>query len=152
MGTDDATDVTSRAARRTTLALEALTAVGAVAGVQGFLVGAFDPLVDQLHDAWPVVAGRVLPAVALGAAVALPQGLALVLGVRRHPRAADVGLVCGAALTAWVTLQLPLIGWGSPVQWVFAGVGVVQVAAATAWRRHERRSRATEPSSAASRA
>ncbi len=132
-----------RAARVTALSLEALTAVGAAAGVQGFVSGAFDPLVDQLHDVWPIVEGRVLPAVALGALVALPQAVAFGLGLRRHRWAADLGVAVGVALTAWVTLQLPLIGWGSPVQWVFAGIGVAQVVAAGVWRRRARRPDAT---------
>lgn len=134
--TDEAVQVASRGTARTvSLSLQALTAVGAAAGVQGFLSGAFDPLVDQLHDAWPMVEGRVLPAVALGALVAVPQGFAFVVGVRRHPRSADVALATGAALTAWVTLQLPLIGWTSPVQWAFVGVGVAETVAGGLWRR-----------------
>ncbi|WP_225755291.1 hypothetical protein [Actinotalea sp. Marseille-Q4924] len=136
----DAVQVTpTRSARVTTLVLEALTAVGAAAGVQGFLSGTFDVLVDQLNDAWPLVQGRVLPAVALGAFVALPQAAAFVLGVRRHRWAAEAGLAVGATLAAWVTLQLPLIGWTSPVQWAFFAVGVAEVVAASVWRRHERR-------------
>lgn len=134
--TNDAVRVASRGAARTvSLSLQALTAVGAAAGVQGFLSGAFDPLVDQLHDAWPIVEGRVLPAVALGALVALPQGVAFVVGVRGHRRAADVALTTGAALTAWVALQLPLIGWTSPVQWAFVGVGAAETVAGSLWRR-----------------
>lgn len=135
----DAVQGTSpRAPRIATLALEAVTALGAAAGVQGFLSGAFDPLVDQLHGAWPLVDGRVLPAVALGALVGLPQAAALVLGVRRHRWAPGLGVAVGAALTAWVTLQLPLIGWTSPVQWAFVAVGVAEVAAAAVWWRRVR--------------
>lgn len=135
---------TSRAARITTLSLEALTAVGAAAGVHGFLTGTFDALVDQIHDAWPIVEGRVLPALALGAVVALPQSGAFVLGLRRHRWAADAGLAVGASLIAWVTLQLPLIGWSSPVQWAFIGIGVVQVVAASIWRHGPRSARSSE--------
>lgn len=137
--TTDRTRPSARAARLVTLSLEALTVVGAAAGVQGFLAGAFDPLVDQLHEAWPLVDGRVLPAVALGGLVAVPQGVALFLGLRGHPRAADAGLVVGVGLAAWVLLQLPLIGWSSPVQWLFAGVGVAQAVAAAVWRAAARR-------------
>ena len=118
-----------RAARVTTLCLAVLTAVGAAAGVQGFLAGAFDPLVSDVHAAGSFVDGRDLPAPALALAVALPQTVAVVLGLRRHRWAPDVGLAAGAVLVAWVTLQLPLIGWGSPVQWAFLGVGVVEVVA-----------------------
>lgn len=146
----DAVQVSSpRAARITTLSLEALTAVGAAAGVNAFLNGTFDVLADQVHDAWPIVQGRVLPALALGAVVALPQAVAFVLGLRRHRWAADAGLVVGVALIAWVTLQLPLIGWTSPVQWAFVGIGVVEVVTATIWRRNDRRADATDPSRAA---
>ncbi|SOC52310.1 hypothetical protein [Ornithinimicrobium cerasi] len=133
--TIDAPQRPPRAARIITLSLEAVTAVGAVAGVQGFLSGAFDPLVDQLSEVLPFVDGRALPAAALGGLVALPQAGALLLGLRRHPLAADAGLAVGAALTIWVGLQLPLIGFSSPVQWAFLAVGVVQVVAAALWRR-----------------
>jgi hypothetical protein len=53
-----ATRFASSTARRWALALEGLTTVGVVAGIQGFLTGQFDPLVDQL----PVVDGPVVPA------------------------------------------------------------------------------------------
>ncbi|WP_122260510.1 hypothetical protein [Ornithinimicrobium cerasi] len=124
-----------RSARITTLSLEALTALGAVAGVQGFLSGAFDPLVDQLREVLPFVDGRALPAAALGGLVALPQAGALLLGLRRHRLAPDAGLVVGVGLTAWVGMQLPLIGFTSPVQWAFLAVGVAEVVAALVWRR-----------------
>lgn len=136
MGTDRARRSPPGAARVTGLSLQAITAVGAVAGVQGFVAGAFDPLVDRLHAAVPLVQGPVLPALALGAVVALPQAAAFALGLRRHALAPDAALAVGGALTAWVTAQLPLIGLTSPVQWAFLAVGVVEVAAATAWRRH----------------
>lgn len=121
--------MTRRAARAWTLALEGVTTVGALAGVQGFLSGQFETLVDQL----PVVDGPALPAVALGLCVAVPQGVALVLGLRHHPRAAPAGLAAGLVLTGWVLVQLPLIGWGSPVQWVFFAVGLGESAAAARW-------------------
>lgn len=119
------------AARRWTLALEGLTTVGAIAGVQGFLAGQFGPLVDQL----PLVEGPVLPATALASCVAVPQGAALVLGMRRATRAPHAALGAGVLLTGWVLVQLPLIGWTSPVQVVFFAVGVAEVAAATGWLR-----------------
>ena len=138
MGIDTVQVSPPRAARRATLSLQAVTAVGAAAGVQGFLSGTFDVLVSQLHDAWPLVDGRVLPALALGATVALPQAVAFGVGLRRHPLAADLSIAVGAALVAWVSLQLPLIGWTSPVQWAFVGIGVAEVVAAALWRRHAR--------------
>lgn len=139
MSTDAAGTTSADAARIAALVLEAVTAVGGVAGIQGFLSGTFDPLVDQLHDAWPLVQGRVLPAVALGAFVALPQAVALGLGLRRHQRAGDAALAVGVTLTVWVAAQLPLIGLESPVQWAFLAVGVAEVVAAIVWRRGLRR-------------
>ncbi|MEZ0448912.1 hypothetical protein [Cellulomonas sp. ICMP 17802] len=117
------------AGRRWALALEGVTVVGAVAGVQGFLSGQFGPLVDQLT----FVDGPAVPALALGICVGLPQATALVLGLRRHPRAALASLGAGLLLTGWVLAQLPLIGWGSPVQWAFFAVGLGESAAAARW-------------------
>lgn len=130
-----ATKVAVPAAGITTMALQAVTVLGAAAGVQGFLSGAFDPLVDQLHDALALVDGPVLPAVALGGLVGVPHLAALVLGLRRDARAPVAGAVVGAMLAGWVVAQLPLIGLTSPVQWVFLGVGVVELATADLWRR-----------------
>lgn len=138
MGIDGVRSSPPRAARRTALSFEALTAAGAAAGVVGFLSGTFDALVEQVNDAWPIVQGRILPALALACVVAVPHAAALGLGLRRHPRAPDVGLAAGAALLAWLTLQLVLIGWTTPVQWVFVVVAVVEVVAAIAWRRQGR--------------
>lgn len=127
------------APRPLSLALEAVTAVGAVAGVQGFLSGAFDPLVDQLGQAWSIIEGPVLPAVALGVLVGVPQAGTLALGLRRHPRAPEMAMAVGVGLTGWVAVQLPLIGWTSPIQWAFVGIGLGEIAAATAWSRRLRR-------------
>lgn len=123
------TQVAAPAARRWALALEGVTAVGAVAGVQGFLSGQFDLLVAQLS----FVDGPVLPAVALGLCVGVPQAVALAAGLRHHPRAAGASLAAGLALTGWVLAQLPLIGWSSPVQWVFFAVGLGETTAAARW-------------------
>jgi len=117
------------AARRWSLVLEGVTAAGAVAGVQGFVSGQFEPLVAQL----PFVDGPMLPAAALASCVAVPQAVALVLGLRRSPRASHAALGVGLVLTGWVLVQLPMIGWGSPVQWVFFAVGLAEVAAAGRW-------------------
>lgn len=124
-----------------TMAIQAVTALGAVAGVQGFLSGAFEPLVDQLHDAVPLVDGPVLPAIALGAVVGLTHIGALTLALRRDPRAAAAGVAAGGVLLGWVTVQLPLIGWTSPVQWAFLAIGAAEVATAGIWLGRTRRGR-----------
>lgn len=116
-------------ARRSAIALEGLTTVGALAGVQGFLTGAFDPLVDRLT----FVDGPAVPALALAVCIGVPQGAALVLGLRRHVLAPRAALGAGVVLTGWVLAQLPLIGWESPVQWTFFAVGLAETAAAARW-------------------
>ena len=123
----------SKALRRTLLGLQGFTLVGVVAGVHGFVTGAFEPLVAELVGHLAVVddAGRV-PALALGLVVGVPQLVALVLALRADRRAAVVGLAAGMTLTAWVVVQLPLIGWSSPIQWAFFAVGLCE--SAVAWR------------------
>jgi len=120
-----------------------VTAIGAAAGVQGFLSGSFDELVAQLEGRLNIVDGPMLPAAALGLLVAVPQTGALVLALRRHPRAAAAGVGVGAGLTAWVAAQLPLIGWGSPVQWAFVVIGLAEATAATMWARRTEAARRT---------
>jgi hypothetical protein len=123
------------AARRTTLALEAFTVFGAAIGVQGFLSGSFDPLVADLSEALPLIDGPTVPALALAALIGVPHGAALVLGLRRRPRAPGAAIAAGAVLVGWVVAQYPLVGWGSPLQPAFAAVGAAEVASALLWRR-----------------
>jgi len=126
--------VTETSPRRCSLALDAVTCVGAAVGVHGFLTGAFDPLLDQLT----FVDGPAVPALALGLCVGVPQAAALTLGLLRHPRAPVANLGAGLLLTGWVLAQAPMIGWGSPLQWIFFGVGVVESVAGTLWWRRAR--------------
>ena len=123
------------AARRTTLALEAFTVLGAVIGVQGFLSGSFDPLVEDLSEAFALIDGPTIPALALGALIGVPQGAALVMGLRGSPRAPGAAIAVGAVLVGWVVAQYPLVGWGSPLQPAFAAVGAAEVASALLWCR-----------------
>jgi hypothetical protein len=111
-----------------------VTCVGVVAGVQGFLSGGFDSVVDQLT----FVDGPLVPALALALCVGVPQAVALTLGLRRHPRAPEANLGAGVLLAAWVLAQAPLIGWGSPMQWVFFAVGVGESVAGFCWWRRTR--------------
>lgn len=127
----------TRRLRHTSVALEAVTALGAAAGVQGFLSGSFAPLVDQLEQRLPVN-GPVLPAVALGLVVGATQGTAAVVGARDHPRAAEASLIAGSILVAWIMAQLPLIGWTEPVQWAVLSISVTEVAVSLAWLRSRR--------------
>jgi hypothetical protein len=132
---DEATGVRAGGtARAWVLGLQGVTLVGVAAGVQGFLSGAFEPLVADLGDALAVVDGPVLPAAALVVVVGVPHATALVLVLRRSSRAPAAAAATGGLLAAWVLAQLPLIGWTSPVQWAFATVGLVECAAALRWR------------------
>lgn len=120
-------------ARSVALGLTALTALGAAAGVRGFLSGSYEPMVALLADAtagrrWLAVDSPVVPAVALAAAVGIPQATALVLEVAGHRRAPQATAAAGAVLTVWVAAQYPLIGWGTPLQPAFAAVGLAEVA------------------------
>jgi hypothetical protein len=128
------TDAFARRLRRASLSLQGLTLIGAVAGVQGFASGAFQPLVDQLAERLPIE-GPLLPAAALGLVVGGSQAAALVLGAKNQPRAPEAALVAGSVLVGWIAAQLPLVGWTAPVQWAFVVVGVVEVVIAALWRR-----------------
>ena len=122
-------------ARRTALALEAFTAFGAVIGIQGFVSGSFDPLVEDVSETFAFIDGPAIPALALGAFVGFrrwsrwPWAFA---GALARPMAAGLA---GAVLVGWVAAQYPLVGWGSPLQPAFAAVGAAEVAAAVLWRR-----------------
>ncbi|MDC7121981.1 hypothetical protein OMK64_10575 [Cellulomonas fimi] len=123
-----------RAARRWVLGLSTFTLVGVVAGVQGFLSGAFAPLVDDLQDVLRLT-GPVVPAVALAVLVGVPQLVVLMTALRRAAGAPTVAVLGGALLAGWVAAQLPLVGWTSPVQWAFAAVGLAECVAGLRWRR-----------------
>lgn len=80
-------------------------------------------------DSW------LLPGLALLVTVALPQGVGAVVALRRHPRAATVGLVVGVALVLWILVQLLVLRRYFFLQPVIAGLGVLEVALALAWHR-----------------
>lgn len=123
------------AARRVALALEGFTVFGAVIGIQGFLAGSFDPLVEDVSETFAFIDGPAIPALALGAIVGVPQVAALAMGLRGSPRAPAAAGLAGAVLVGWVAAQYPLVGWTSPLQPAFAAVGAAEVAAAVLWRR-----------------
>ena len=133
-----ATRPRTRHLRRVSVALESVTVLGAVAGVQGFLSGSFAPLVDELEQVLPLE-GPVLPAAGLGLVVGVTQGGAAVLGATDHGRAAEASLLAGSVLVAWIVAQLPLIGWTQPVQWAVLVISVAEVGVSVAWVRRRRR-------------
>lgn len=84
-------------------------------------------------------ASWTLPGLALLATVALPQLVGLWLVVRRHPRAALGSALVGAALIAWIVVQLAVLRRYFFLQPVIAGLGVVELLIAWSWLRHDRR-------------
>jgi hypothetical protein len=128
------TTQSTRRLRHTAVAMEALTVLGALSGVQGFLSGAFAPLVDDI-ETWLPIDGPAIPAAALGLVVGGSQTGALILGVRDHPRAARASFLAGSVLVVWVFAQLPLIGWTSPVQYAVFVIGLTEVAVSLVWLR-----------------
>ncbi len=91
---------------------------GAVIGVQGFLSGSFDPLVEDLSETFALIDGPTIPALALGAIVGVPQVAALVMGLRGSPRApvaavagrSRPGRLGGRAVPAGGLVQPPAAG------------------------------------------
>ena len=109
MGEHQRAEDPTRRLRRATIVLEALTILGTLAGVQGFLAGSFAPLVDDLETKLPID-GPLVPAAALGLVVGGSQTAALILGIKNRPRAPQASLLAGTVLVVWVVAQLPLIG------------------------------------------
>lgn len=74
--------------------------------------------------------------------VALPQALALVLVLRRHAWAGVVGFLAGAALIAWIVVQLIVMQRYFFLQPVIVGFGVLEMVLAWLWTRPRARTAA----------
>jgi hypothetical protein len=121
--------------RRTFLAVEALVALGALAGVGQLLSGTATPPVSDLAplglSTWR------LPALWLFASVVVPSAVAAWLAWRRSARTPAAVLVACAALAVELLVQIPFLGF-SALQAVMATVAVVLAALALRDLRHSR--------------
>ena len=75
---------------------------------------------------------------ALLVTVAVPQAVAFVLVLRRHAWAGVVGLLAGAALIAWIIVQLAVMQRYFFLQPVVVGFGVLEMVLAWLWTRPNR--------------
>jgi len=119
--------------RRTLAALLILVSANAVYGGIGLMVDGLgmpsDWLLSTPFDSW------LLPGLALLITVALPQLVVAVVVITWHPRAAFAGLAAGAALVAWIVVQVLVLRRYFFLQPVIAGIGLVELALAWWWLR-----------------
>lgn len=118
------------------LAVLLLVAANALYGGIGLVVnglGMPDEWLTRLPvDTW------TLPGIALLLTVAVPQLVAAWFVWRRDPRAGVVGLVAGAALVLWITVQLLVLQRYFFLQPVIAVFGLLEMALAWWWVRRSR--------------
>ncbi|MHB1137442.1 MAG: hypothetical protein ACYC2O_00710 [Microthrixaceae bacterium] len=118
------------ATRTTLIILEVLLSIGAVGGAIALAAGAID-LGASTADL--PFASPVFGAVALVVVNGILPAVVVVGAVRRAPWA-DLGHVAvGLALVGWMIVQVELIGWGSWLQTVYFGYGVL-IAGIGSWR------------------
>lgn len=70
--------------------------------------------------------------------VAVPQAVACVLVLRRHTRAGVVAFLAGAALVAWIVVQLAVLQRYFFLQPVIVALGVLEMGLAWLWTRPTR--------------
>jgi hypothetical protein len=79
------------------------------------------------------------PGVALVVTVALPQLAAAWLVWKRDPRSGVVGMAVGAALVAWIVVQVLVLQRYFFLQPVILGAGIAEMALALWWVRRSHR-------------
>jgi hypothetical protein len=110
--------------------LQIFIALGAIAGGVNFLLdtsGAGFGFTLDLLQGTPFK-DYLLPGLYLLLINGLGTLLAAVLSFRRHPLAADVGIVLGLALMGWIAAQILWVGYLSWLQPFYFVLGVLEVA------------------------
>ena len=111
----------------------ALVTVNAIYGWLGLMANGFgvpDDWLDRMPGhSWDFGAWALL------LTVALPQAVALVLVLRRHAWAGVFAYLVGAALIAWIVVQLAVLQRYFVLQPVIAGLGGVEMVLAWLWTR-----------------
>lgn len=110
------------------LALELSTGIAALGGAWYGLAGARAVPVDWL-DGTPFRDYRV-PSAILGTAVGGSMLAAAGSVAGRGRRRRELSTVAGAVLLGWIGAQVATIGWRSPLQPAYLGVGVATLALA----------------------
>ena len=108
--------------RWTFVGLEAFVALGAWSGVWQLWTGTFAPPVSALEPLG--LTDWRLPALWLGASVAIPAGIALVAALGRLPWTPTAVLVMAVLLVIEVTVQIPFVG-PSALQAVMGAVAIL---------------------------
>lgn len=110
------------------LGLELTTGIGALAGAWYGLSGAPEVPVEWL-DGTPFRDYRI-PSVILGAAVGGSMLAAAGSVLRRGSRRRTCSVAAGVVLVGWIGTQVAMIGWRSPLQPAYLGVGIATFALA----------------------
>ncbi|MCB9544189.1 MAG: hypothetical protein H6703_17300 [Myxococcales bacterium] len=71
-----------------------------------------------------------LPGLILFAGVGLPNTLAGLAALRRHPRAAPLALIAGALITGWIVIEALLLRTFHPLQALYLTLGLATLALA----------------------
>jgi hypothetical protein len=114
----------------------ALVTANAIYGWLGLMADGFG-MPDAWLDRMPLHSWE-FGAWALLLTVAVPQAVAFILVIRRHALAGVVGFLAGAALVAWILVQLAILQRYFFLQPVIAGFGIVEMLLAWFWTRPAR--------------
>jgi hypothetical protein len=110
------------------LALELSTGIAAVGGAWYGLAGARAVPVDWLEGT-PFRDYRV-PSAILGTAVGGSMLTAAASLLRQGRRRHELSTIAGTVLLGWIGTQVAMIGWRSPLQPAYLGVGIATLALA----------------------
>lgn len=116
-----------RLIRALAVILSATTAIGAVAGALGLVLGGEDVFNDDIWRTARLEVGYGLSGILLLIVVAAPQAVATI-GLLRRTRWASAGLLAaGVLLTGWIVVQMYIIEERSFLQVLYLGIGLVEV-------------------------
>lgn len=106
--------------------VQGFVGLSALAGSVGLVAGNLG-LPDEMLERSPFRSWR-LPGLVLGVGVGGSAMVAALAQLRRCPRAPELAIGAGAALTAWILVQVAMIGGWHWLQQLYLGLGLVEMA------------------------